>query len=117
MVSILWIVPPVVIMLSGKWTSLGSTATQVDPEIVNGLATLSGIVFAFHLAFFKPSTEGHKALLLVEVALLGLVGVFIFLDFSLLGYISSRALYAAYLSLTYNLASIAVEIAAEATPH
>jgi hypothetical protein len=111
MVSVLWIVPPAILILNGKWDLLGSTAIQVNPEIVNGLVTLSGIIFAFHLAFFKPSTEGHKTLLLLEVAFLGLVGAMIFLDFFMLGYISSRALYVAYISLTYNLGSISAEIA------
>jgi uncharacterized membrane protein len=103
-------------MLSGKWTSIMSTAIPVDPEIVNGFLTLSGIIFAFHCAFFKPSTKGHKTLLLIEVAFLGLVGAYIFLDFSLLGYISSRTLFVAYFSLTYNLGSIAMQIVEATSP-
>ncbi len=111
MIGILWIVPPLMLTLYGK--RILTTAIQVNPEIVNGLLTLSGIIFAFHLAFFKPSTKGHKTLLLIEVAFLGLVGAEIFVDFSLFGYISSRTLFTAYFSLTYNLGSIALEIAGD----
>jgi hypothetical protein len=111
MITMLWTVPPLIIVLNGKWDSIGSTAIQVNPTIVNGLLTLSGIIFAFHLGFFKPSTKRHITLTLIEVAFLGLVGAEIFLDFSLFGYISSRTLWTAYVSLTYNLGSITMEIA------
>lgn len=81
---------------------------KVDSEIVNGLVTVSGLIFAFQPTYFKIPRKGRlrlhsTAIFSVEGLLLGITGYSYVSSTLDLGFLSRYTLFIASGSLVYNI--------------
>jgi hypothetical protein len=89
-----------------------SNEAKVESEIVNGLVTVSGLIFAFQPTFFKAPKVGtlrlmFTAIFLVEDLLLGITGYSYVTSTLNLGYLSTFTLLCASSSLFLNVSMTA----------
>ena len=82
-------------------------AIEVDAEIVNGILTVSGIIFGFEFAFFKAPNKIARILwlfsLISQMFLIGWVGFKYLSDTMSYGYLTTNTLLSAYLSFSFVL--------------
>lgn len=82
---------------------------QIDPEILNGIITISGLVFAFQPAIFRAKKSGFFRLMFLAIfsaegMLIGLVGYnYVFDALNLGNYLSGNTLFLATSSLFFNI--------------
>lgn len=98
---------PFVIMWS-IFSSDVSMEKEVNSEIVNGIITVSGLIFAFQPAIFRVKKKGFYrplflAIFSVEGILLGLIGYNFIMNALNLGYLSGYTLFLASGSLFFNI--------------
>jgi hypothetical protein len=96
-----------VIILALIFSKGVSSGTKVESEIVNGLVTVSSLIFAFQPTFFKTSKRGtlrlaFTAIFLVEGILLTLTGYSYVINTLNQGYLSISTLFIASGSLFFN---------------
>lgn len=104
--TILAFIPVIIVALT--FAGILSKITEVDAEVINGLLTISGLIFAFQAAYFrKPKKPLHQflftAIFVVEIILFGLGGYSYVMDISNFGHPSTLTLFVAFSSLTYNI--------------
>jgi hypothetical protein len=100
------LVAMVIIVLT--FSGLISKISEVNAEVINGLLTVSGVIFAFQATYFrKPRKQLHQilftAIFVVEITLLGLSGFAYVKDISDFGYPSTYTLFVAFSSMIYNI--------------
>ena len=98
---------PVVITYS-MFSDEISNEARVESEIVNGLVTVSGLIFAFQPTFFKKPKNSllrlmFMAIFLVESLLLGITGYSYVTDTLKMGNLSVFTLLTAFSSLILNI--------------
>jgi len=90
------------------WWSLSTPVKEVDSEVVNGILTVSGIIFGFQFAVFRPTKWIDRiamiGILLLEVTALGVVGT-VYVKDVLYGAITTNTLLAVFLAFAYVLLS------------
>jgi len=89
-----------------------SYEVMVESEIVNGLVTVSGLIFAFQPTFFRKPRNTilrmmFMAIFLVESLLLGITGYSYVTDTLTLGNLSVFTLLTAFSSLILNISMTA----------
>ena len=104
--TILAFIPVIIISLS--FAGIISKITEVDPEIINGLLTVSGVIFAFQATYFRKPKKLIRqflftAIFVVEILLFGLSGYNYVTDISSFGHPSTLTLFIAFGSLIYNV--------------
>lgn len=104
--SILAFIPVAIVSLT--FAGLLSKISEVDAEVINGLLTVSGLIFAFQAAYFKkPRKPLHQmlftAIFVVEIIVFGFSGYSYVMDISNFGNPSTFTLFVAFSSLTYNI--------------
>lgn len=107
-----------VLFLASVFTGKISFEAKVESEIVNGLVTVSGVIFAFQPTFFRRPKEGilrlaYLAIFLVEAVLLGLTGYNYVVSTLDLGYLTISTLLFAAGSLFLNVSMTAFFVLAD----
>lgn len=107
-----------VLFLARVFTGKISFEAKVESEIVNGLITVSGLIFAFQPTFFRHPKEGilrlvYLAIFLVEGLLLGLTGYNYVVSTLDLGYLTTSTLLFASGSLFLNISMTAFFVLAD----
>jgi len=78
------------------WEATTFSITKIDPEVVNGILTVSGIVFGFQFAFFKAPKGKVRVLwvigLVSQVFSLAFVGLRYVSDTMSYGYLTTNTL-------------------------
>jgi len=88
------------------WNATISTVTKADPEIVNGILTVSSLIFAFQFAFFRYKGKvrmGWVGILITQLLLIAGVGFKYVSDTISYGYLTTNTLLSAYLTFAYIL--------------
>jgi len=101
------IIAAALLFLYSYW-GLTTTVTEIDSEVINGILTVSGIIFGFQFAFFKAPKGKTRivwiALLLIEVIALGLVGAK-YVNDALYGSLTTNTLLTVFLGFVFILFS------------
>jgi hypothetical protein len=85
-----------------------TVSTEVDSETINGILTVSGIIFGFQFAFFKTPKEKGRIiwiiLFLCEVVFLAIAAT-VYVHATIYGIITTDTLLFVFLSFLFILAS------------
>ena len=89
------------------YNPIASDVTKADPEVVNGILTVSGIVFGFQFAFFKTPKEKTRILwvviLICEVFSIAWVGFRYVSDTMSYAFLTTNTLLSTYLAFALIL--------------